>query len=89
MVCDAASSKTPSDLQGGGALPYLTLIAPISHTAQFVEAVLPQPWKCKHLAIARSEPCLLIRRRTWSADQIVTSVRLLYPGTRYRLESSS
>ena len=60
---------------------YLTLIAPISHTEQFVEAVLP--------AIARSEPCLLIRRRTWSADRIVTSVRLLYPGTRYRLESSS
>ena len=68
---------------------YLTLIAPISHTEQFVEAVLPQPWECRHLAIARSEPCLLIRRRTWSADQIVTSVRLLYPGTRYRLESSS
>lgn len=68
---------------------YLTLIAPISHTEQFVEAVLPQPWECKHLAIARSEPCLLIRRRTWFADRIVTSVRLLYPGTRYRLESSS
>ncbi|EHS51367.1 transcriptional regulator, GntR family with UTRA sensor domain-containing protein [Rhizobium sp. PDO1-076] len=68
---------------------YLTRIAPISHTEQFVEAVLPQPWECKHLSIARSEPCLLIRRRTWSADRIVTSVRLLYPGSRYRLESSS
>jgi GntR family histidine utilization transcriptional repressor len=68
---------------------YLTQVAPISHTEQFVEAVLPQSWECKHLAIARSEPCLLIRRRTWSADRIVTSVRLLYPGSRYRLESSS
>lgn len=68
---------------------YLTSIAPISHTEQFVEAVLPQPWECKHLAIVRSEPCLLIRRRTWSSGRIVTSVRLLYPGSRYRLESSS
>ncbi|CAN7731426.1 histidine utilization repressor [Neorhizobium sp. LjRoot104] len=68
---------------------YLTAIAPISHTEQFVEAVLPQPWECKHLAIVRSEPCLLIRRRTWSSDMIVTSVRLLYPGSRYRLVSTS
>lgn len=68
---------------------YLTKVAPISHTEQFVEAVLPQPWECRHLAIARSEPCLLIRRRTWSGEQIVTSVRLLYPGSRYRLENSS
>ncbi|CDZ29922.1 histidine utilization repressor [Neorhizobium galegae] len=68
---------------------YLTRIAPISHTEQFVEAVPPQPWECKHLAIARSEACLLIRRRTWSAGRVVTSVRLLYPGSRYRLESSS
>ncbi|MGL3607564.1 histidine utilization repressor [Rhizobium sp. G187] len=68
---------------------YLTTVAPISHTEQFVEAVLPQPWECKHLAIMRAEPCLLIRRRTWSSDRIVTSVRLLYPGSRYRLENSS
>lgn len=68
---------------------YLTAIAPISHTEQFVEAMLSQPWECRHLAIVRSEPCLLIRRRTWSSSRIVTSVRLLYPGSRYRLESSS
>lgn len=66
---------------------YLTSIAPISRTEQFIESVLPQPWECKLLAIARHEPCLLVRRRTWSSTQAVTSVRLLYPGTRYRLES--
>ncbi|SMC93907.1 histidine utilization repressor [Rhizobium sp. RU36D] len=68
---------------------YLTKVAPITHTEQFVEAVLPQSWECRHLAIARTEPCLLIRRRTWSGEHIVTSVRLLYPGSRYRLESTS
>lgn len=67
---------------------YLSGIAPISRAEQFVEAVLPQPWECRLLAIARSEPCLLVRRRTWSGDRLVTSVRLLYPGSRYSLESS-
>ena len=67
---------------------YLSGIAPISRAEQFVEAVLPQPWECRLLAIARSEPCLQVRRRTWSGDRLVTSVRLLYPGSRYSLESS-
>ncbi|MFD2238042.1 histidine utilization repressor [Aureimonas populi] len=67
---------------------YLTQAAPITRSEQFVEAVLPQAWECRLLAIARGEPCLLVRRRTWSSGVIVTRVRLLYPGTRYRLESS-
>ncbi len=67
---------------------YLSGIAPISRAEQFVEAVLPQPWECRLLAIAKSEPCLQVRRRTWSGDRLVTSVRLLYPGSRYSLESS-
>lgn len=68
---------------------YLTALAPITRTEQFVEAVLPRAWECKLLSIARGEPCLLVRRRTWSNGIVVTAVRLLYPGTRYRLESSS
>ena len=40
------------------------------------------------MAIARGEPCLMVRRRTWSGSAIVTAVRLLYPGSRYRLESA-
>lgn len=67
---------------------YLTRVAPISRTEQSIEAVLPQPWECRHLAISRSEPCLLIRRRTWSGGALVSSVRLLYPGLRYRLQST-
>jgi GntR family transcriptional regulator, histidine utilization repressor len=67
---------------------YLTAIAPITRAEQFVEAVLPAAWEARLLAIARSEPCLLVRRRTWSGAACVTAVRLIYPGTRYRLESS-
>lgn len=68
---------------------YLTLVAPITRTEQIVEAVLPKPWECKLLSIGRNEPCLMIRRRTWSEAANVTVVRLLYPGTRYRLEGVS
>src|SRR5690606_5617037 len=60
---------------------FLTRVAPIIRTEQFIESVLPQPWECKLLAMARSEPCLLVRRRTWSGNQVASSVRLLYPGS--------
>ncbi|MDO9416673.1 histidine utilization repressor [Pararhizobium sp.] len=68
---------------------YLTQVAPITRTEQVVEAVSPQPWECKLLSVSKTEPCLMIRRRTWSDAQNVTVVRLLYPGSRYRLDGSS
>lgn len=68
---------------------YLTAMAPITRTEQIVEAVSPQLWECKLLGIDRNEPCLMIRRRTWSDAGNVTTARLLYPGTRYRLEGMS
>ncbi|MFP5078387.1 histidine utilization repressor [Rhizobium sp. YIM 134829] len=67
---------------------YLTAVAPLSRSEQSIEAVAPQPWECRLLAIGRADPCLLVRRRTWSAEKAATAVRLLHPGTRYRLESS-
>ena len=59
------------------------------HHVLGVEAVLPKPWECKLLSIGRNEPCLMIRRRTWSETANVTVARLIYPGTRYRLEGVS
>ncbi len=67
---------------------YLTGVAPISRAEQSVEAVLPQDWECDLLDIARGEPCLSVRRRTWSAGRTVTTARLVYPGSRYRLEGA-
>jgi GntR family histidine utilization transcriptional repressor len=68
---------------------YLTREAPLSSAEHVVEALLPQPWECKLLSVLKTEPCLLIRRRTWSGDRVVSTARLLYPGSRYRLESRS
>jgi GntR family histidine utilization transcriptional repressor len=65
---------------------YLTRLLPLAEAEHVVEATLPRPWECKLLSIARTEPCLSIRRRTWSGDMTVTLVRLLSPGSRYRLQ---
>ncbi|HEY0121629.1 MAG TPA: histidine utilization repressor [Rhizobium sp.] len=68
---------------------YLTMAAPLSGSEHIVEAAMPQTWECKLLTILPSEPCLMIRRRTWSARQVVSVARLVYPGNRYRLQAQS
>ncbi|RDK06955.1 histidine utilization repressor [Cupriavidus lacunae] len=65
---------------------YLSRVAPLTEGEHVVEAVLALPEECELLAIQRGEPCLLIRRRTWSAGRVVTSVRLVHPGSLHRLE---
>lgn len=66
---------------------YLSQEAPLEVAEHMVEATLPQPWECKLLLVLHSEPCLMIRRRTWSGEVVVSVARLVYPGSRYRLES--
>lgn len=68
---------------------YLSEVAPLTGSEHVVEAVLPQSWECKLLTIQKTEPCLTIRRRTWSVHGVVSIARLVYPGSRYRLESGS
>jgi GntR family histidine utilization transcriptional repressor len=68
---------------------YLTAAAPLSGSEHIVEAAMPQSWECKLLTVLKTEPCLAIRRRTWSARQVVSIARLVYPGHRYRLEARS
>lgn len=64
---------------------YLTAIAPISEAEHIIEAVLPSATERKLLKIDAHEPCLQLTRRTWSAGKPVSHVRLVYPGSRYRL----
>jgi GntR family histidine utilization transcriptional repressor len=68
---------------------YLTMAAPLSGAEHIVEATMPRAWECKLLTILNTEPCLMIRRRTWSAKQVVSAARLVYPGHRYRLQAQS
>ncbi|WP_407314391.1 histidine utilization repressor [Pseudomonas sp. nanlin1] len=65
---------------------YLSKVAPLTEGEHVVEAILADPEECRLLQINPNEPCLLIRRRTWSGRQPVTAARLIHPGSRHRLE---
>ncbi|MEN0614450.1 histidine utilization repressor [Klebsiella indica] len=70
---------------------YLSSIAPIVEGEHIIEAVNVSRVECAYLEINEHTPCLQVNRRTWTGRQdkkIVTSVRLVYPGSRYRLEGS-
>lgn len=65
---------------------YLMAEAPISEGEHIVEAILATPEEAKLLKIQKTEPCLRIRRRTWSNKQLISCAQLIYPGSRYYLE---
>ncbi|AMB86532.1 histidine utilization repressor [Pseudomonas agarici] len=65
---------------------YLSQVAPLTEGEHVVEAILADATECQLLQIEPGEPCLLIRRRTWSGRQPVTAARLIHPGSRHRLE---
>lgn len=74
------TALTPND--------YLSRVAPLVRGEHIVEAVLAGPEECGLLRIEHSEPCLLIRRRTWSERGLVSAARLVHPGSRNRLEGT-
>ncbi len=74
------------DFSATTAHDHLMAIAPPSEIEHIVEAVAPDTEERRLLKIGPREPCLLLRRRTWWGERVVSAVRLLYPGTRYRLE---
>lgn len=65
---------------------YLSLVAPLTEGEHIVEAVKATAEECRLLHIHEHDPCLLILRRTWSRAQIVSHARLIFPGSRYRLQ---
>lgn len=65
---------------------YLNSVVPFSKAEHIVEAVVPSGEEREWLGLPEQEPCLQIRRRTWIDEMVVTAARLLYPGSRYRLE---
>ncbi|RJL20690.1 histidine utilization repressor [Bailinhaonella thermotolerans] len=67
---------------------YLNAVAPLTRGEHVVEAVLATPEERRLLRTDRHEPCLLIRRRTWSSGTLVSVATLLHPGSRHRLEGS-
>ncbi len=69
---------TPSD--------YLLEVAPVQEAEHTLEAVNVNKNLQQHLKIKPTEPCLLLRRRTWSFDRVATYSMIFSPGSRYRLK---
>ena len=62
---------------------YLMAVAPLQRAEHELTAVLPDPGQQCLLAIQANEPCLLLKRKTWSEGRLVSYAELLYPGSRY------
>lgn len=57
----------------------------LTEVDQYLEAVLPDQKTQKILQLKDQEPCLSLRRRTFSLKKISTSSQYVYAGMRYRL----
>jgi len=64
---------------------YLMQAAPLTEAEHIIEALLPDARTQRRLALDEAEPCILLRRRTWSGAAIATTALLVHPGSRYRL----
>ncbi|MDC8786658.1 histidine utilization repressor [Roseateles koreensis] len=67
---------------------YLLEVAPLSEARYSIEALLPTPEEAKLLSLSKQQPCLVVKRRTFSRGLTVTLVRLTHPGSMYVLEGS-
>ncbi len=68
---------TPSD--------YLLEVAPVQEAEHIIEAVNCNREIQKYLKIQPDEPCLSLKRRTWSFDMVATHSIIISPGSRYKL----
>lgn len=64
---------------------YLLRQSPVTSVEHVVEALIPDAWIRNLLQINESEPCLALRRRTWSGQRVATRSIFYYPGSRYTL----
>lgn len=63
---------------------FLTRAAPATEVEHIVEAAMPDARTRRLLKMADGEPCLRLRRRTWSGAAIVSVATLLHPGHAHR-----
>jgi GntR family histidine utilization transcriptional repressor len=66
---------------------YLIATVPVDDLEHTVAAVMPASDHQHLLDIGPGEPCLSLHRRSWSSGRVVTAATLLYPASRYALQS--
>ena len=63
----------------------LSMAAPLTEAEHIIEATMPDATVIAHLDLAEHEPCLEIKRRTFSSKGVVSFARLIHPSSRFRL----
>lgn len=66
---------------------YLSQNCPLSTIEHTVEAIVPDAKTQRYLNLSANEPCLLLNRRTWSKQNLISAALLYHPGHRYKLSS--
>ena len=69
--------KTPNE--------YLMSLGPLDEVEHVIQALMPDRATRALLRIRTHEPVLHVRRRTWLGAAVVSTVRLIHPGSRYSL----
>lgn len=63
----------------------LSMVAPLTEAEHIIEATMPGHTTISQLQLGENEPCLEIKRRTFSSQGVVSFARLIHPGSRFRL----
>ncbi|NRA71866.1 MAG: histidine utilization repressor [Gammaproteobacteria bacterium] len=63
----------------------LSKAAPLTEAEHIIEATMPVQEIINQLQLAPNEPCLEIKRRTFSSKGVVSFARLIHPSSRFRL----
>jgi GntR family histidine utilization transcriptional repressor len=85
VVADFAPLCLQQDFSVQTPSAWLSAIAPLQEAEHKVRAVMPPDDIGRQLQLARTEPCLLVIRRTWSDGKPVSFARLYHPGSRFEL----
>jgi GntR family transcriptional regulator, histidine utilization repressor len=64
---------------------YLMSLGPLEEVEHVIQSLMPDRTTRTLLKIPEGEPVLHVRRRTWSGGAVVTSARLIHPGSSYSL----
>ncbi len=79
----AAPAYFETDFTQVSPTSHLLQHAPLTEASYSIEACLPTAEEARELSIKRSEPCLVMKRRTVSGSHVASVARLLYPSSRY------
>jgi len=64
---------------------FLMTLGPLDEVEHIIQSLMPDRGTRVLLKIPEGEPVLRVRRRTWSQGAVVSSARLIHPGSSYSL----